>query len=76
MGDFEGSNFSDVLDKIKAENLAEITDEKKIELLKGSTWLQSGTNKFASQKGQSGFGAVSFFFWLYFSTNISIQQPY
>uniref|UniRef100_A0A914Y817 Calponin n=1 Tax=Panagrolaimus superbus TaxID=310955 RepID=A0A914Y817_9BILA len=29
-----------------------------IESLKASTWLQSGTNKFASQKGQSGFGAV------------------
>ncbi|CAJ0589572.1 unnamed protein product [Cylicocyclus nassatus] len=47
----------DVIDKVKSENLAEITDEKKIELLKGSTWLQSGTNKFASQKGQTGFGA-------------------
>ncbi|VDK84544.1 unnamed protein product, partial [Cylicostephanus goldi] len=47
----------DVIDKVKSENLAEITDEKKIELLKGSTWLQSGTNKFASQKGQTGFGS-------------------
>ncbi|KHJ87406.1 calponin family repeat-containing domain protein [Oesophagostomum dentatum] len=47
----------DVIDKIKSENLAEITDEKKIELLKGSLRLQSGTNKFASQKGQTGFGA-------------------
>ena len=44
----------DVIDKVKAENLAEITDEKKIELLKGSLRLQSGTNKFASQKGQTG----------------------
>jgi hypothetical protein len=35
----------DVLDKIKAENIKEITDEKKIEALKASTWLQSGTNK-------------------------------
>jgi len=46
------------LDKIKSENLKELTDPKKIEALKASTWLQSGTNKFASQKGQSGFGAV------------------
>lgn len=44
----------DVIDKIKSENLAELTDENKIALLKGSTWLQSGTNKFASQKGQTG----------------------
>lgn len=44
----------DVIDKVKSDNLAEITDEKKIANLKGSTWLQSGTNKFASQKGQSG----------------------
>ena len=35
----------DVLNKVKSENIAEITDEKKIENLKGSTWLQSGTNK-------------------------------
>lgn len=48
----------DVIDKIKSENLAELTDEKKIENLKSSTWLQSGTNKFASQKGQTGFGAI------------------
>ena len=48
----------DVIDKVKAENIKEITDEKKIEALKASTWLQSGTNKFASQKGQSAFGAV------------------
>ncbi|CAI4225032.1 unnamed protein product [Auanema sp. JU1783] len=48
----------DVIDKIKSENLQEITDEKKIESLKASTWLQSGTNKFASQKGQTGFGSV------------------
>lgn len=48
----------DVIDKVKAENLEEITDEKKIELLKGSTWLQSGTNKFASQKGMTAIGAV------------------
>uniref|UniRef100_A0A0K0D1C9 Calponin-like protein OV9M n=1 Tax=Angiostrongylus cantonensis TaxID=6313 RepID=A0A0K0D1C9_ANGCA len=47
----------DVIDKVKADNLAEITDEKKIEALKASTWLQSGTNKFASQKGQTGFGS-------------------
>ncbi|PIO76485.1 calponin family repeat-containing domain protein [Teladorsagia circumcincta] len=47
----------DVIDKIKSDNLAEITDEKKIEALKASTWLQSGTNKFASQKGQTGFGS-------------------
>jgi hypothetical protein len=47
----------DVIDKVKSENLAELVDEKKIELLKGSTWLQSGTNKFASQKGQTAFGA-------------------
>ncbi|GMT10192.1 hypothetical protein PFISCL1PPCAC_1489, partial [Pristionchus fissidentatus] len=47
----------DIIDKIKSENLAELTDEKKIESLKSSTWLQSGTNKFASQKGQTGFGA-------------------
>uniref|UniRef100_A0A915BT21 Calponin n=3 Tax=Ascarididae TaxID=6250 RepID=A0A915BT21_PARUN len=46
----------DVIDKVKADNLAEITDEEKIKNLKGSTWLQSGTNKFASQKGQTGFG--------------------
>ncbi|KAK6052405.1 calponin family repeat-containing domain protein [Cooperia oncophora] len=47
----------DVIDKVKSDNLAEITDEKKIEALKASTWLQSGTNKFASQKGQTGFGS-------------------
>lgn len=44
----------DVIDKIKADNLQEITDEEKIKNLKQSTWLQSGTNKFASQKGQTG----------------------
>ena len=48
----------DVIDKVKSDNIQEITDEKKIESLKASTWLQSGTNKFASQKGQSAFGAV------------------
>jgi hypothetical protein len=32
----------DVLDKIKSENLKELTDPKKIEALKASTWLQSG----------------------------------
>jgi hypothetical protein len=47
----------DVIDKVKSENLQEITDEAKIVALKQSTWLQSGTNKFASQKGQTGFGA-------------------
>jgi len=47
----------DVIDKVKSENLAEITDEEKIKNLKQSTWLQSGTNKFASQKGQTGFGS-------------------
>ncbi|VDP18160.1 unnamed protein product, partial [Onchocerca flexuosa] len=47
----------DVIDKIKADNLQEITDEEKIKNLKQSTWLQSGTNKFASQKGQTGFGS-------------------
>uniref|UniRef100_A0A0N4Z4F0 VWFA domain-containing protein n=1 Tax=Parastrongyloides trichosuri TaxID=131310 RepID=A0A0N4Z4F0_PARTI len=47
----------DVLYKDKHDNLAEITDEKKIENLKASTWLQSGTNKFASQKGMTGMGA-------------------
>lgn len=46
----------DVIDKIKSENLKEITDEEKIKNLKQSTWLQSGTNKFASQKGLTGFG--------------------
>ncbi|CAD5223848.1 unnamed protein product [Bursaphelenchus okinawaensis] len=46
----------DVIDKVKSENLKEITDEAKIASLKSSTWLQSGTNKFASQKGQTGFG--------------------
>lgn len=46
----------DVIDKIKANNLKEITDEEKIKNLKQSTWLQSGTNKFASQKGLTGFG--------------------
>lgn len=44
----------DVIDKVKSENLQEITDEAKIVALKQSTWLQSGTNKFASQKGQTG----------------------
>lgn len=44
----------DVVDKVKADNIAEVTDEKKIEALKASTWLQSGTNKFASQKGMTG----------------------
>ena len=48
----------DVIDKVKSENLAELTDEKKIEALKASTWLQSGTNKFASQKGMTSIGAV------------------
>lgn len=33
----------DVIDKVKSENLAEITDEAKIAAIKGSTWLQSGT---------------------------------
>uniref|UniRef100_A0A915LDC1 Calponin n=1 Tax=Meloidogyne javanica TaxID=6303 RepID=A0A915LDC1_MELJA len=42
--------------KVKSENLAEITDEAKIASLKGSIWLQSGTNKFASQKGMTGMG--------------------
>lgn len=42
--------------KVKSENLAEITDEGKIASLKGSIWLQSGTNKFASQKGMTGMG--------------------
>lgn len=46
----------DVIDKVKSENLKEITDEAKIAALKSSTWLQSGTNKFASQKGQTGKG--------------------
>jgi hypothetical protein len=40
--------------------ISELTDEKKIEALKASTWLQSGTNKFASQKGQTGFGKLIF----------------
>jgi hypothetical protein len=44
----------DVVDKIKSENLAVLADEEKIRKLKESTWLQSGTNKFASQKGQTG----------------------
>jgi|UniRef100_A0A914C8A1 hypothetical protein len=48
----------DVVDKVKADNIAEVTDEKKIEALKASTWLQSGTNKFASQKGMTAIGAV------------------
>jgi hypothetical protein len=48
----------DVIDKVKSDNIAEITDEAKIASLKGSTWLQSGTNKFASQKGQTSFGAT------------------
>jgi hypothetical protein len=39
---------------VKSPNLAELADEEKIKLLKQSTWLQSGTNKFASQKGQTG----------------------
>ncbi|VDM97804.1 unnamed protein product [Thelazia callipaeda] len=47
----------DVIDKVKADNLKEITDAEKIKNLKQSTWLQSGTNKFASQKGQTGFGS-------------------
>ncbi|KAK6107696.1 Calponin repeat family protein [Brugia pahangi] len=47
----------DVIDKVKADNLQEITDEEKIKNLKQSTWLQSGTNKFASQKGLTGFGS-------------------
>ncbi|KAM3717573.1 Calponin [Dirofilaria immitis] len=47
----------DVIDKVKADNLQEITDAEKIKNLKQSTWLQSGTNKFASQKGQTGFGS-------------------
>ena len=42
--------------KVKSENLTEITDEGKIASLKGSIWLQSGTNKFASQKGMTGMG--------------------
>uniref|UniRef100_A0A1I7X5B4 Calponin-homology (CH) domain-containing protein n=1 Tax=Heterorhabditis bacteriophora TaxID=37862 RepID=A0A1I7X5B4_HETBA len=52
----------DVIDKVKSENLAEITDEEKIKNLKGSTWLQSGTNKFASQKGQTAICASSLFY--------------
>ncbi|VDK80385.1 unnamed protein product [Litomosoides sigmodontis] len=47
----------DVIDKVKADNLQEITDAEKIKNLKQSTWLQSGTNKFASQKGLTGFGS-------------------
>uniref|UniRef100_A0A1I8ETD4 Uncharacterized protein n=1 Tax=Wuchereria bancrofti TaxID=6293 RepID=A0A1I8ETD4_WUCBA len=47
----------DVIDKVKSDNLQEITDEEKIKNLKQSTWLQSGTNKFASQKGLTGFGS-------------------
>lgn len=39
---------------MKADNLQEITDAEKIKNLKQSTWLQSGTNKFASQKGLTG----------------------
>jgi len=42
--------------RVRAENLAELTDEAKIASLKGSIWLQSGTNKFASQKGMTGIG--------------------
>lgn len=42
--------------KVRSENLTEITDEAKIASLKGSTWLQSGTNKFASQRGMTGMG--------------------
>lgn len=44
----------DIIDKVKADNLQEITDAEKIKNLKQSTWLQSGTNKFASQKGLTG----------------------
>lgn len=44
----------DVVDKIKSPNLAILEDPEKIKLLKESTWLQNGTNKYASQKGQTG----------------------
>jgi len=48
----------DVVDKIKCNNLTEITDEGKLEAMKLVLPLQHGTNKYASQKGSSGFGAV------------------
>lgn len=55
----------DVIDKVKADNLAEITDAEKIKNLKQSTWLQSGTNKFASQKGQTGIISLPFSFTVF-----------
>jgi len=48
----------DVVDKIKCNNLTEITDEEKISAMKIVLPLQHGTNKFASQKGSGGFGMV------------------
>lgn len=48
----------DVVDKIKCNNLEEITDEEKIASMKGVLPLQHGTNKYASQKGMTGFGAT------------------
>jgi len=46
----------DVVDKIKCNNLTEITDEGKISACKLVLPLQHGTNKYASQKGMTGFG--------------------
>lgn len=48
----------DVVDKIKCNNLQDVTDEEKIASMKSVLPLQHGTNKYASQKGMTGFGAT------------------
>lgn len=37
-------------------NIKEVTDEKKLGLLRTAQWAQTGTNEFASQRGMTGFG--------------------
>jgi hypothetical protein len=46
------------ISKTKCANLKEITDEKKLGLLRVSEHQQSGTNIYASQKASGGFGKV------------------